>query len=181
METRTMENFADMATRMIECLNFTWDSPSNNPSGAMLVLDTQMWVGLPSREWGVPKEILDEGTQLPIKSDVLKPIVLYKFYRKSISNPTPMNSRTAAPKKQQVQTATQEFIRRLKLTSRRLPTHHIEEILAEYSCDLKRGGYTSAWVKESMKSALIGYSRMVRNELQGICPVNRPESATRKK
>ena len=36
-------------------------------------------------------------------------------------------------------TATNKFLRRLKLTSRELPGSHIEKIITEYACDLRRG------------------------------------------
>ena len=75
-----------------------------------------------------------------------------------------------------IQTATNEFIRRLKLTSRDLPKSHIDQVLKEYSCDLKRGGHKAEWVKEALKNALRGYSKMVENEVDGKCPINRPEA-----
>ena len=151
LEVVTMENFASMATSLVECLDFTWDCPSRNATGTMAVLDTQMWVGLPAREWGVPNQILPEEEQKPERAGALKPLILFKFYRKEVSNKMPMNARSAAPDKQQIQTATQEFIRRYKNTSRSLPKSHIEEILADYACDLQRGGFTTSWILESMR------------------------------
>ena len=136
-----MEAFSQMASGVMKCLNFTWDAPSKNQNLKMPFLDTMIWVGTPQRTWGIPEAILPKGTSLPAKTGTLEPIILYQFYRKPIANPTPMNSRSAAPLKDQIQTATNKFLRRMKNTSRELPQDHLEEILQNYACDLRRGGY----------------------------------------
>ena len=101
-EQVTMQAFADMASSIMDCLNFTWDAPSLNSNGMMPVLDTMVWVGTPMRTWGVPDPILPKGTSLPAKPGTLRPVLLYKFYRKPMANNTPMHSRSAASLKDQV-------------------------------------------------------------------------------
>ena len=64
-EEHTMEVFADLAGGVLKCLEFTWDCPSKNMSHKMPVLDTQMWIGYPQRQWGVPGAALEDGTNLP--------------------------------------------------------------------------------------------------------------------
>ena len=64
--------------------------------------------------------ILPEGTTLPNRTGALKQIILYMLYRKPVASSTPMHSRSAAPSKDQVQTATNEFLRRIRNTSRKL-------------------------------------------------------------
>ena len=87
-----------------------------------------------------------------------------------------MNARSAQPQQMKMQTATNEFLRRLKTTSRELPPTTIDQVLTEYASDLKRGGHQKDWVKEALRNALAGYAKMVKNELLGICPINRPEA-----
>ena len=143
LEDITMTAMADMASSVLQCLDFTWDTPSRNKNNKMPVLDTMVWVGRSQRTWGIPEAILEEGTFLPTKTGTLKNIILYSFYRKPIAAKTPMNARTAAPAKQLIQTATNEFLRRLRNTIRELPTSHIEEIIREYACDLRRDWFPS--------------------------------------
>ena len=118
-EILTMEIFSLLASSILKYLQFTWDSPNNNATGTMPVLDTQMWVGLEAREWGLPEGMpgLDK-LKLPTKIDSLKRIILYKFYRKPVATKTPMNARSAQPQQMKMQTATNELLERFKTTSR---------------------------------------------------------------
>ena len=146
----------------------------------MSVLDTMVWVGKPGRTWGIPEAILIPGTSLPSKTGSLKNIVLYKFFRKPVASRTPMNSRSAAPLRDQIQTATNEFLRRMRNTSRELEEHHLTGVLSDYCCDLIRGGYHPNWVHTCIEAACKGYGRMVTEELNGIRPVNRPSHLGKK-
>ena len=175
-EELTMEVFKNIASSILQCLDFTYDCPSLNSSKKMPVLDTQMWMDFPQRQWGVPKAVLwEEGTELPIKTGALKKIILYEFYRKPMSNRTSMLERSAMPNKDQIQTCVNEYMRRFKNTSRELPEEQMEEVIKEYSNDLKRGGFSKNWIKEALKSSMVGYGRMVRDEIKGIGKINRPE------
>ena len=60
--------------------------------------------------------------------------------------------------------------------SRELPGNHIEQVITEYACDLRRGGYKPEWTKETLLNALRGYSKMIKAEINGTCPINRPEA-----
>ena len=131
--------------------------------------------GFPTRKWDLLEEILEHKTKLPEKTGVIKIVILYKFYRKSMANRTPLHSRAACPEGDRIQTVVNEFIRRMKNTSRNLPRHTLEATLAEYSCDLKRGGFSPNWVKKCLEAATTGYASMVQNEVNGANPVNRPE------
>ena len=142
----------------------------------MPVLDTQMWMGSSRREWGVPQEFLEKNSDLPLKnSGPLKNIILYEFYRKNMARKTPMMARTALPEKVKIATVTQEVIRRCKNTSRDLPPSHITEILETYISDLRRGGFKDEWISMTVNAGITGYGRMVKNEIEGKCPVNRSE------
>ena len=80
-----MEAVAAIAGSILECLDFTWDTPHQNNNDKMPVLDTMVWVGPGRRTWGVPEAILEPGTKLPLKTGAIKQIILYSFYRKPIS------------------------------------------------------------------------------------------------
>ena len=108
-EQVTMEAVTNMASSILACLQFTWDSPAQNKTGMMPLLDTMIWVGQSARSWGVPEEMLPEETSLPTKTGALNRIILYKFFRKPVASNTPMHSRSAVPTKDQVQTVTNEF------------------------------------------------------------------------
>ena len=62
---------------------------------------------------------------IPIKTGAPKRIILYEFFKKPMSNKTPMLERSAAPNKDKLQTAVNEFIWRFKNTSRELPKESI--------------------------------------------------------
>ena len=174
-EQHTMDVFSEMASSLIGCLEFTWDSPSMHQTGMMPVLDTVMWMGKPTRSWELPDAILPPGTTGIPTNPLLKNNVMYKFYRKQIANQTPMNSRSAAPTKQKLQTATNEFRRRMLNTSRFLPKHHLEEALSTYSLDLARGGFTLGFIQESLLCDTKNYRRLLMQEIRGERNVNRSQ------
>ena len=60
-EQMTMEIFCQMASSLVGCLEYTWDSPSRHPTGKMPVLDTEMWIGKPTRAWDLLDAILPPG------------------------------------------------------------------------------------------------------------------------
>ena len=55
-EVNTMEQFTRMASGILVCLQFTFDTPASNPNAQMPVLDTSMWIGVQSRKYGVPRQ-----------------------------------------------------------------------------------------------------------------------------
>ena len=59
----------------------------------------------------------------------LKNIVKYAFYKKSMSDKVPNRANNALPNQMKITTAVQEVIRRLKNTSRSLPSRFFEDTL----------------------------------------------------
>ena len=115
------------------------------------------------------------------KVGTLKPIVLFQFYKKPMSNQTPNLMRSGLPEGSKRATVTNEIHRRLKNTSRELETSIVSKILREYMDELERGGYPIKWREEVLYSALIGYRRMWEAECSGKGHVNRPEHFTQTK
>ena len=90
-----MRIIAEISSQILECLNFTWDSPTKNDSQKLPVLDTKLWVAVESREKGNPKEI----GHFPriLKPGVLKKIVYFEFYKKPMANPCLNLKRSGIP------------------------------------------------------------------------------------
>ena len=157
-----------MASQIFTCLNFTNDHPGANKGGRMPCLDLEVWMDTEQREEGVPKQLLEQNPLC--KTGKLKRIILYSFYRKPMSNDTPLSRRNAAPEKVLITTAGNEYLRRLKNVSRDLPTPEVEKITAEYSTDLMRGCFSKEWVKATLKAAATGYMRKVTAQNKGGGP-----------
>ena len=119
-EVITMREIAKMATEVMKCLKFTFDTPKLNKSLTMPVLDSQIWVGNEQRETGIPVGLLRDTDLIQVKTGELQKVVLFMFYQKPMVNRTSNLARSAAPEGQKVSTCTQEVLRRLKTTSRDL-------------------------------------------------------------
>ena len=107
-----------MSSDILDCLVFTWDSPTCNENGKMPVLDCQMWIGLENREKGITTGMGEAPTVT--KLGELKNIVLYQFFKKSMANKCPNLMRSGLPEGSKRATVTNEIHRRLKNTSREL-------------------------------------------------------------
>ena len=137
-------------------------------------------MGVAERQWDLPEDFLPAGVDPPTITGQIRTTVMYQFFRKSMANDKPMHSRSAAPEREKMQTVTQEYIRRMKNTSRSLPWSHLEEAVSAYSKDLRRGGFSREWIRNALEAATVGYTRMVENEVKGISLINRPEHKGRK-
>ena len=62
-----MEQFTIMASGILSCLQFTFDTPASNHNAQTPVLDTSMWIGVQAREYGVPNQIVPQDVQLSSK------------------------------------------------------------------------------------------------------------------
>ena len=120
-QVNSMEQVALMASDIVSCLKFTNDCPQINSEGTMAVLDTQMWTGQEARQTGIPRDMLEDKDLIKTKMGPLREIVLYKFYQKPMANRVGNRKASAAPEQQKVSKIFQEFLRRLKNTSRDLP------------------------------------------------------------
>merc|ERR1711954_359504 len=159
-EICTMTEFTRMASGIFQCLEFTFDSPASNPNGQMPVLDMTMWIQTQSRQVGIPEEIRPPDTEIPDRVGQLVKVIMYKFYRKDIANKVPFNARSAGPIKDKIQQVSQDFLRRFRNTSRMLPTSHINQVMEEFCVDLKRGGFHAPLIQTSLRSAIVGWSKM---------------------
>ena len=88
-----MEHFTQMASGILKCIQFTYDSPARNADGQKPGLDTILWIAHQDREYGIPKQIVPPDIQIPARAGTLKQVIRYKLYRKAKAKQTPFSSR----------------------------------------------------------------------------------------
>ena len=125
-----------MASSILGCLNFTWDTPCSNPNKRLPVLDTELWVGEQAREKTIHHKINFEAPKVT-RTNWLLEVILFSFYKKPMANRCANLQRAGLPESSKVATATQKILRRLKNVSRELPKSKIESVLQLYMSELK--------------------------------------------
>ena len=105
-DVRTAKVLVEIGNNISSFINLTTDTPSQNESGWMPLLDLQV-------------QVRDDNQ------------IFYKFYKKKVSNPLLMLQSSAMPEKVKRATLTEEGIRRLRNTKRELPWEEKAEILSE--------------------------------------------------
>ena len=144
---RTMREFRAMANSIFSFIQVTSDSQDDNAGNTLPVLDLQCWV---------------EGG-----------LVLHSFYRKPMGSEYCLMEASAMGSNTKWATLTQEVIRRMKNTSRRVCEAVRAEILTDFMEMLMKSGHPETFRRRCLVAALKGYSRMVKNEEDGLGPVNR--------
>ena len=144
---RTMGEFQAMANTLIHFIQVTSDRQDDHEEKTLPVLDLQCWV-----EGGV---------------------VLHCFYQKPMGSPFCLMEASAMGANTKWATLSQEVIRRMKNTSQRVCGTIRSEILTDFMRKLQRSGHPEEFRKNCLVAALKGYSRMVKNEEEGLGPVNR--------
>ena len=112
--------------------------------------------------------------------------IIYKFYKKPVSNPILMRQDSAMPERIKRNSLVQEGIRRLCNTKRELPWSLKKDILSEFSHKLMMSGYSDKYRLEVISAAILGYERQCERADSGGIPLHRPwsyerEARTRKK
>ena len=170
-DERSLKLIAEMGSSILEYLDFTYDTPSQNENHRMPVLDTQIWVGKEARIKGIPSQMTSNSTKVT-KLGELKNIILFGFYKKPMANKCGNLKRSGLPEQQKYNTAVQEVLRRLKNTSRELPISEYEVTIIDYMGELAMGGYSHQWRSEVLLSAVKGYARIWELEATGKVFVN---------
>ena len=91
-----------------------------------------------------------------------------------------MHQRSACPEKDRITTVVNEFMRQMKNTSRDLPRSHLEETLKAYTRDLKRGGFSQEWIRNTLYATSKVYARILMAECQSISRIKQPEASGKK-
>ena len=147
-DQRTAKIYEEIANSVSSCVAVTTDCPSNNNSGFMPVLDIQM-------------KVIDGK-------------VVYKFYKKPMSNQRVILAESAVPMNVKRSTLAQEGIRRLRNTQRSLQWEVKADILSEFSQQMKISGYNERFRGEIIRSAVIGFERQCEAADRGTRPLFRP-------
>ena len=111
-DARTMEEMAKVSSSIFKCLNFTWDCPSQNGNAKMPVLDTQLWVGLESRESSIP-EFIDPKAPKICRQDTLKRVILFQFFKKPMASRSNNLYRSGIPLGSNIATGTKVSFQRI--------------------------------------------------------------------
>merc|ERR1712237_244060 len=102
-----------------------------------------------------------------------KQVVMHSYYEKPVTSKLVMMSKTAHPQKQKMTTLSQEVVRRMRNTSRKVVTSERIEKLQKYHKKMKDSGYNEEMRKEVVKAGITGYYNMVEKEITGVRRVNR--------
>ena len=84
-----------------------------------------------------------------------------------MANPLCIMRRSAVPEGTKVSTAMAELMRRWKTTSVHLKTEEVEKTMKKYMDNLTAMGYSHEWRMNVVRSAIIGYQRVLFKEAQG--------------
>ena len=154
-DQRTMREYQKMANTILPFIQVTFDTVDDHPSKTLPVLDLQCWT---------------EGK-----------VVLHKYYEKPMSSKYCIMEASAMSQNVKWSSLSQEIIRRMKNTSRRVAHDVREGILTDFMLKLQRSGYTESFRKNVLISALKGYSKMKESEDSGKGPINRPRGSRPKR
>ena len=99
--------------------------------------------------------------------------IIYKFYKKEVSNNLVILNRSAMPKKVKRITCMQEVIRRLRNTKRELNWAIKREILTEFSWLLYKSGYSERFRLEVISSGITAYELQCARADAGVVPLHR--------
>ena len=148
-DQRTMREFQKMANTILDFIRVTYDTCTDHESRKLPILDLQCWV---------------EGR-----------VVFHMYYEKPCASQYFIKEASAMSANTKWSSLSQEIIRRMKNTSRRVAHEIRENILTDCMRKLKRSGYPESFRCKVLIKGLQGYEKMVRAEVSGTCPVNRPK------
>ena len=105
----------EAANSVIDFIKFTGEESEGER--AVPVLDTQMWFGRVARE----NKWYEEEDSPRMENSPEGYTVMYKFFKKPVASKLGILGRSACPEKMKVTTATAEYLRRWKNTTRCCP------------------------------------------------------------
>ncbi len=129
IDERSMREMKKMANSICPIIQMEEDYPSKNADKKLPILDLKVWVN-------------DEN------------IILYEFYRKSMSSRLVMMQTSAMPKSMKRSVLTQEAIRILRNCSDQLPWSRVTTILSDFCLRMKISGYNERYRLNIIKSAI---------------------------
>ena len=149
-DVRTMDVVRAAANTISKSLQFTSDTPSQNNSKSLPVLDITCWV--------------EEGT------------ILYEHFRKPMAARESLLKDSALPAKTKRTVQSQEVVRILRNCHPEVPWSRKAEHLSQFMQRLRTSGYPQGYRAQILESGIAGYEKMLKVEMEGGRPVNRPDS-----
>ena len=178
-DQKTLEILIKLANSVMPFLKFTGEA-SKNTEG-IPVLDTTVWIGKHEHPGPLFK---GEGDMRPpgeTQGDKKQSGVQYRFYKKPMASRINILKRSAMVETTKVSTACAELLRRWKTTSQFCKSETFNRITREYMDDLEGMGYPACWRENILRSAMKGYSRVLRLQDLGLTNRNRPGHSTKLK
>ena len=149
-----------IANSIEEGIEMEIDVCENHSDGKLPILDMKCWID-------------NDGN------------AMYQHYEKPVSTKLVISSRSAHSKTTKRSVHISEIVRRLVNTSRKLSwDEYAAPVVTEYMSRMKQAGYHEDYRKHVLLNALAVYDKKVRDDLDGVCPINRPagyEKIKRKK
>ena len=153
----TMREVRKMSDSILPFIKFKEEVASECSEGKVPMLDFKVW----------KEEYEEEGHGK-------KTVINHEFYEKSVASKLVVMEGSALPHRVKLTALTQEIIRRMKNTSRRIGKKKRATILSELMKKMKRSGYSAKVRRNVALSGLKGYYKMVKTEEEGGRRVNRP-------
>ena len=140
----------EIANTVQEGIVMVEDTPSQNSSGKLPILDMEVWMTEEKK-------------------------VVYRHYEKPMSNRRVMNAKSAQSSSCKKSVHVQELLRRILNTSSRLNwTTTVAPVLTDYMKRMMSAGYHEGYRKSVLGHALRIYERMRQEDQDGVRPLYRP-------
>ena len=151
-DERLAKILVDIANSVMPCVVMESDWPSKNEDKKMPILDMKVWTN-------------EEG------------ILMYQHYEKKVSSKTVLHARSAHSAACKRSVHTQEVLRRLLNSSKRLNwKEETAPVVTEYMKRMKAAGYGERYRREVLKHALDIFDQKWKDDSSGKRPIFRPKN-----
>ena len=155
-DERMAKILLSIANSIMPCVVMEGDWPSKNTDSKMAILDMKVWI--------------DQNGD-----------ILYEHYEKDVSSKTVLHARSAHSAACKKGVHTQEVLRRLLNSSKRLNWEtETAPVITDYMLRMKSAGYTEKYRAEVLQHAFSIYDKKLEEERNGVRPMYRPKSWKKK-
>ena len=137
----------DIANSIDSMITMTFDIPSKYNDSKVPMLDLKVWLNA---------------------NDNYK--IYYSFYEKPTKCQLVMSKMSAMPIRKKIEFLSEEVFRRLHNTKREIDENEKVSILNKFMIQLKLSGYSEYDRYQILESGFNHYDKLLRKELDGICP-----------
>ena len=158
-DVRTMREIRKLSNSIMEFIVMEEDVASNYPDKRLPILDLKVWT---------VEKCKDDGTKFIQLAT--------EFFEKTMVSDVVMMERSAMPKKMKLASLSQEVVRRNRNQTGAAPDMLRAVHLTKFMFKLKTSGYSHGDRLQILLSGQRRYAKMVKTEVEGGRPVNRPGS-----